>query len=167
MRQSPRENIDFKSNSLCRSSPRTLSQCLSTPSCTTRWPTPFTPWLMSTTTAARPGNESKIEQLRLLCILCLWYLSCFCPRLLAATTLRNVLGTMNLGEILSQRESIAREMRVRNSQVRDSNYCGSSVMYESSWMVSLHFEIIIIMFVDCLRRRWMMPQSPGESRWRG
>jgi len=32
-------------------------------------------------------------------------------RLLAATTLRNVLGTMNLGEILSQRESIAREMR--------------------------------------------------------
>ena len=36
-------------------------------------------------------------------------------RLLAATTLRNVLGTMNLGEILSQRESIAREMRVRTS----------------------------------------------------
>ena len=34
-------------------------------------------------------------------------------RLLAATTLRNVLGTMNLGEILSQRENIAREMRVR------------------------------------------------------
>ena len=33
-------------------------------------------------------------------------------RLLAATTLRNVLGTMNLGEILSQRESIAKEMRV-------------------------------------------------------
>ena len=37
-------------------------------------------------------------------------------RLLSATTLRNVLGTMNLGEILSQRESIAREMRVCNSQ---------------------------------------------------
>ena len=33
-------------------------------------------------------------------------------RLLAATTLRNVLGTMNLGDILSQREYIAREMRV-------------------------------------------------------
>ena len=29
-------------------------------------------------------------------------------RLLAATTLRNVLGTLNLGDILSQRESIAR-----------------------------------------------------------
>jgi len=32
-------------------------------------------------------------------------------RLLAATTLRNVLGTMNLGEILSQRENIARGMQ--------------------------------------------------------
>merc|ERR1719220_169915 len=32
-------------------------------------------------------------------------------RLLAATTLRNVLGTMNLGDILSQRESIAKEMQ--------------------------------------------------------
>ena len=35
-------------------------------------------------------------------------------RLLAASNLRNVLGTMNLGEILSQRESIANEMRVNN-----------------------------------------------------
>ena len=32
-------------------------------------------------------------------------------RLLAATTLRNVLGTLNLGDILSQRESIAAEMK--------------------------------------------------------
>ena len=36
-------------------------------------------------------------------------------RLLAATTLRNVLGTMNLGEILCQREIIAREMQVDQS----------------------------------------------------
>ena len=36
-------------------------------------------------------------------------------RLLAATTLRNVLGTLTLGDILSQRESIAREMRVTDS----------------------------------------------------
>ena len=35
-------------------------------------------------------------------------------RLLAATTLRNVLGTMNLGDILSQRESIAKEMQVED-----------------------------------------------------
>ena len=34
-------------------------------------------------------------------------------RLLAATTLRNVLGTMTLGDILCQRESIAREMKVK------------------------------------------------------
>ena len=34
-------------------------------------------------------------------------------RLLAATTLRNVLGTRNLGDILSDRESIAQEMQVR------------------------------------------------------
>ena len=35
-------------------------------------------------------------------------------RLLAATTLRNVLGTMTLGEILSTREKIANEMKVNN-----------------------------------------------------
>jgi erythrocyte band 7 integral membrane protein len=34
-------------------------------------------------------------------------------RLLAATTLRNVLGTLNLGDILSQREIIARDMQVQ------------------------------------------------------
>ena len=33
-------------------------------------------------------------------------------RLLAATTLRNVLGTKNLGDVLSERESIANEMQV-------------------------------------------------------
>ena len=33
-------------------------------------------------------------------------------RLLAATTLRNVLGTRNLGDILSDRESIAHAMQV-------------------------------------------------------
>ena len=33
-------------------------------------------------------------------------------RLLAATTLRNVLGTRNLGDVLSERESIASEMQV-------------------------------------------------------
>ena len=35
-------------------------------------------------------------------------------RLLAATTLRNILGTRNLGDILSERESIAIEMKVNN-----------------------------------------------------
>ena len=32
-------------------------------------------------------------------------------RLLAATTLRNVLGTKNLGDILSDREAIAQDMQ--------------------------------------------------------
>ena len=35
-------------------------------------------------------------------------------RLLAATTLRNILGTRNLGDILSERESIATEMKVHH-----------------------------------------------------
>ena len=36
-------------------------------------------------------------------------------RLLAATTLRNVLGTKNLGDILSDREAIANDMQVCNN----------------------------------------------------
>jgi erythrocyte band 7 integral membrane protein len=36
-------------------------------------------------------------------------------RLLAATTLRNVLGTRNPGDILADRESIAQEMQVNVS----------------------------------------------------
>jgi len=37
---------------------------------------------------------------------------CMSTRLLAATTLRNILGTRNLGEILSERDSIAHEMKI-------------------------------------------------------
>jgi erythrocyte band 7 integral membrane protein len=36
-------------------------------------------------------------------------------RLLAQTTLRNVLGTKNLSQILSDREEIAHNMQVRNA----------------------------------------------------
>ena len=43
-------------------------------------------------------------------------------RLLAATTLRNVLGTRNLGDILSERESIAQEMQVRLSSYSFTYY---------------------------------------------
>ena len=49
-------------------------------------------------------------------------------RLLAATTLRNVLGTLTLGDILCQRESIANEMRV-----------GYAHMYIFSQNNNLHF----------------------------
>ena len=41
-------------------------------------------------------------------------------RLLAATTLRNVLGTKNLGDILSERESIAIEMHNLLEEATDS-----------------------------------------------
>ncbi|XP_023326658.1 band 7 protein AGAP004871 [Eurytemora carolleeae] len=40
-------------------------------------------------------------------------------RLLAATTLRNVLGTKNLGDILSDRESIAHDMQVSLDEATD------------------------------------------------
>ena len=39
-------------------------------------------------------------------------------RLLAATTLRNVLGTKNLHEILSERESISSSMQVRTVELQ-------------------------------------------------
>ena len=38
---------------------------------------------------------------------------CLLPRLLAQTSLRNILGTKNLHEILSDREGIALAMQVR------------------------------------------------------
>ena len=40
-------------------------------------------------------------------------------RLLAATTLRNVLGTLTLGEILSQREALANQMRATLDEATD------------------------------------------------
>ena len=40
-------------------------------------------------------------------------------RLLAATTLRNVLGTKNLGDILSERESIASAMQSTLDEATD------------------------------------------------
>ena len=44
-------------------------------------------------------------------------------QLLAATTLRNVLGTRNLGDILADREAIAHEMQVNK---RSKNMMGLS-----------------------------------------
>ena len=58
-------------------------------------------------------------------------------RLLAATTLRNVLGTMTLGEILSQRETVATEMKVKSK-----TNCVSPALFS--------------------RKLWMLPRSPGE-----
>lgn len=40
----------------------------------------------------------------------------YSTRLLAQTTLRNVLGTKNLSEVLSDRESISHSMQVRKKE---------------------------------------------------
>ena len=64
-------------------------------------------------------------------------------RLLAATTLRNILGTRNLGDILSERESIAIEMKVSEPLV----------LFE---YLHSHF----------FRQLLMKPQIPGEYKWR-
>ena len=63
-------------------------------------------------------------------------------RLLAATTLRNVLGTLTLGDILCQREAIAREMKVGNYSAENN-------------------------LMSALRMFLMRARSPGESLWRG
>ena len=72
-------------------------------------------------------------------------------RLLAATTLRNVLGTLNLGDILSQRETIAREMQVLKlcclSQEAKIFSCG------------IQFKLS--------RKHWKRALALGESWWRG
>ena len=46
-------------------------------------------------------------------------------RLLAQTTLRNILGTKNLHEILSDRESISGSMQVRYIEVKEKSYISS------------------------------------------
>ena len=75
-------------------------------------------------------------------------------RLLAATTLRNVLGTMNLGDILSQRESIAKEMQV-NALIHTT----------ITFLIKGHFLLQTDTFV--FSQPLMLQLSPGESRWRG
>ena len=62
-------------------------------------------------------------------------------RLLAATTLRNVLGTMNLGDILSQRESIAKEMQVEeiflNHSLKDFTFQATLDVATEPWGVKV------------------------------
>ncbi len=58
-------------------------------------------------------------------------------RLLAATTLRNVLGTKSLSEILSERESISNSMQVGNLMSQQLQIF--SVSYAARlWVVVLH-----------------------------
>ena len=50
-------------------------------------------------------------------------------RLLAQTTLRNILGTKNLHEILSDRESISGSMQVRYIEVKEKSSICSKFNY--------------------------------------
>ena len=75
----------------------------------------------------------------------------FIRRLLAQTTLRNILGTKNLHEILSDRESISSSMQVKMMMV-----------------------MMMIMILKCkdemtahCRVFSTKPQLPGGSKWRG
>ena len=69
-------------------------------------------------------------------------------RLLAATTLRNVLGTMTLGDILCNREAIAKEMKVK-----------------------FNFLLVILdrdsIQLDSSSQSLTRARSPGASWWRG
>ena len=88
------------------------------------------------TPTTRPGDYSDVT-LAMTDDVCL-------PRLLAQTTLRNILGTKNLHEILSDRESISSSMQV--------------------WQLAgKQLRIIMMLFRVFL----MKPQLPGGSRWRG
>ena len=64
-------------------------------------------------------------------------------RLLAQTTLRNVLGTKNLHEILSERESISSSMQVQETGLSSSSELGLTGWY----------------FRSC----WTKPPHPGGS----
>ena len=58
-------------------------------------------------------------------------------RLLAATTLRNVLGTRNLGDILSERESIAQEMESCLDEATDPWGVQVYIILISEWLIQL------------------------------
>ena len=66
-------------------------------------------------------------------------------RLLAQTTMRNILGTKNLHEILSERESISRAMQV-------------------SWCIKA---ILAVCTADNFRRFWTRPPKAGAFWWKG
>ena len=65
-------------------------------------------------------------------------------RLLAATTLRNILGTRNLGDILSERESIATEMKVCNIE-KMSIRITLSIFLSTLLSLPLGFSIFLIL----------------------
>ena len=75
----------------------------------------------------------------------------WCFRLLAQTTLRNILGTKNLHEILSDRESIAGSMQVK-LKIWTHQYKYSDHALETLFIIS--------------RQYWMKPLTTGELKLR-
>ena len=63
--------------------------------------------------------NSKISLLIDVFLTCVPFFSSHSTRLLAATTLRNVLGTKNLAEILSERETISHIMQSSLDEATD------------------------------------------------
>ena len=70
-------------------------------------------------------------------------------RLLAATTLRNVLGTLTLGDILCQREAIARENGLR--------------FYETSAMTNLNINTAFMELVETILDKTLDVQAPIQQ----
>lgn len=69
-------------------------------------------------------------------------------RLLAQTTLRNILGTKSLHEILSDRESISTSMQVTSLSM-------------------IQISLVIRTYVLIFRMPWTMPPSHGASKSKG
>ena len=91
------------------------------------------------------------------------------------TSLRNILGTKNLHEILSDRESIALAMQVVKISDMDG-WCTwmINIWCVGGWMSRVLFNWnmpVSLVWFSCLyvydcRAFWTMPRWPGESKWR-
>ena len=73
-----------------------------------------------------------------------------CARLLAQTTLRNILGTKDLHQILSDRENISGSMQVTLYYLKSTTFIKPNNTTERS-----------------ARQFWMKPRATGGSKWRG
>jgi len=79
-------------------------------------------------------------------------------RLLAQTTLRNVLGTKNLSEILSEREAISNMMQVRGTHILITGLPFCVIMYTSYNLQAFRnglfgpLGIVTLMTADCWHR---------------
>lgn len=75
----------------------------------------------------------------------------YSTRLLAQTTLRNVLGTKNLAEVLSDREGISHSMQVSSKSCK--------------FLHLVFNNCNLFLFSSYCRRLQMKPQTRGVLRW--